>query len=59
MVIYEYLTQQEISLEEKRNLANAFKALDTNGNGTLTKEEVMAAYNRYSSLHEWEISEML
>ena len=54
-VIFEYLIQQEIRVEEKKSLAKTFKALDTNGDGILSKSEVSAVFTRYSSLQEWEI----
>ena len=48
-----------MTIEEKKNLSNTFKALDINGDGKLTKSEILAVYNRYSFLQEWEITKML
>lgn len=41
--IASHLTKED----EKKDLDNTFKAIDLNGDGSLTKEEVLAGYELY------------
>jgi calcium-dependent protein kinase len=44
---YTYIATQLLSKEEKANLAKVFKAMDINGDGKLSKEEVVEGYEKH------------
>lgn len=47
-----YIASQLVPEEEKRNLTKAFKSLDTNGDGRLSREELIAGYSKTMTLEE-------
>ena len=51
MVIWEFISIYVYSSKEKQNLVKEFKQLDKNGDGLLTKEELVEAYQKYYKDH--------
>jgi len=49
--IWVFMVSNLVSSEEKRNLMALFKTLDVNGDGQITKEELIMGYY-FSSLNE-------
>lgn len=55
-----YIASQLLSKKEKESLANVFKALDKNGDGMLSKEEIQEGYENifghaidHNKIDEW------
>lgn len=44
-----YIASQFTSKEEKHQLMQTFKALDTNGDGVLSREEIIQGYSKIMS----------
>ena len=44
--LYHFLTNNLTSKEDQQKLTQTFKALDVNGNGTLSKQEIKDGYNK-------------
>jgi len=42
-----FIASQLLTKSEKENLAKIFKALDKNGDGKLSKEEIMSGYDEF------------
>ena len=51
VVIWEFISIYVYSSKEKQNLVKEFKQLDKNGDGLLTKEELVEAYQKYYKDH--------
>jgi calcium-dependent protein kinase len=48
---FAYIASQLLSKGEKDNLSKLFKAIDTNGDGKLSKEEILIGYDKYFGKH--------
>lgn len=48
---FAYIASQLLSKSEKENLSRLFKALDANGDGKLSKEEILSGYDKYFGKH--------
>ena len=57
--LYYFLATNMASSEEKANLTRTFKAMDTNGDGTLTKEEIKVGFKKVSSITDAELNLVL
>lgn len=57
---YAFIASQLLSKTEKEQVDKVFRAMDTNGDGKLSKEEIKAGYNEYfgRSLADTEVDEM-
>ncbi len=58
-VIYYFIINHMTTKEEKNDLMKIFKALDKNGDGRLTKEELMDGYNKSSAITDDEIDGLM
>lgn len=57
--IYYFIVTHMATKEEKADLLKAFKALDTNGDGQLDKNELRQAYDSYVGISEEEINKLM
>ena len=48
---FAFIASQLLTKSEKENLAKIFKAIDKNGDGKLSKEEIMEGYGKYFGKH--------
>ena len=44
---FSFIASQLLSKQEKESLAKVFKAIDTDGDGRLSEEELYQGYNKY------------
>lgn len=56
-----FIASQLISVEEKEHLEKIFKALDKNGDGHLSKEEILEGYEEHFGvpINEEEVDKMM
>lgn len=57
---FAYIASQLLSTKEKENLAKVFKAFDKNGDGKLSKQEIMDGYDVHfgKSMNQEEVDKM-
>ena len=48
---FAFIASQLLSKQEKENLARIFKAIDKNGDGKLSKEEILEGYDQFFGKH--------
>ena len=57
--LYHFLADNLSSSEEKKRLTETFKALDINGDGTLSKDEIMSGYSKTVGITNEELDKLL
>ena len=58
-IIYYFIVNHMTTKEEKNDLMKIFKALDKNGDGRLTREELQDGYNKSLAITDNEINELM
>ena len=48
---FSFIASQLLSKSEKENMAKIFKAIDLNGDGKLSKDEILSGYNQFFGQH--------
>lgn len=57
--LYHFLADNLSSAEEKKRLTETFKALDTNGDGTLSRQEIENGYKKTVGITKKEVDHLL
>lgn len=57
--LYYFLVDNVISDQEKKNLIQTFKALDTNGDGYLSREEIKSGYKKTGGITQTELNKLM
>jgi len=58
-IIYYFIVNHMTTKEEKNDLMKIFKALDTNGDGKITREELIEGYNKSLAITDDEIDSLM
>lgn len=58
-IIYYFIVNHMTTREEKNDLMKIFKSLDTNGDGKLTRDELLEGYNKSLAISDNEINDLM